>query len=641
MNPFKSRLLEQEDRPGRAPVPPMQVPEALKAIPQWVCWRWVKKGGKWTKVPVNPHTGRAASTTDPSTWGDFATALAMDRRRFSRTDGIGFVFSDDELSGIDLDDCCDPITGQVQPWAQKIVEDSGTYCEISPSKTGLKMIGRGKLPPGPNRRGNIEVYSRARYFTITGNRASPSMVLADLQPMLDLLQAEMVAEDAKKRADVDAARPCASKSTNPVAPHPDNFTQSDADLIERASATSSKFAALWAGSTSYHAGNHSVADLSLCEYLVFWCGPNAHDRILSLFRMSGLYREKWEEKRGQTTYGNMTVAKAYEFQTTYYDPGFYRRRLDDAIATVVARAPAPIPREKMWWLTHPRIPGVTVGHDGAALMTDPASVSIFRKPPPLCPTPKYVLKKHTTKAVHALHCHPCRRLACPVCGDKKRDEWCANSRRHLLDYGRDCGANATIYLFTCQEGRQWQTIHRHLRRNDASFFRLQMDRGGPLFVFATSPPGQQVDKCVVRRLTPDEAAEKLSAWVRQLTLDRPKILTSSRDWPLNDEVKPTYQWKVIGAAPPDTDLDEVEKIVRARGGNPISVASREGRWRYYGLQWGTPDLNCDPSHVQDEIRAGVSFPTTEEIERYRWPEDCGWMAPKLEEATGPPQFAAW
>ena len=48
------------------------VPEALRARPQWVLWRIEHKPGqkKPTKVPYRPD-GQHASTTDPATWSSF------------------------------------------------------------------------------------------------------------------------------------------------------------------------------------------------------------------------------------------------------------------------------------------------------------------------------------------------------------------------------------------------------------------------------------------------------------------------------------------------------------------------------------------------------------------------------------------
>lgn len=74
---------------------------------------------------------------------------------------------------IDLDDCRDPETGEIQQWAQEIVRRLGSYTEISPSGRGLHIIAtvrdKSNLPAG-RKMGNIEFYTCNRYITITGNR---------------------------------------------------------------------------------------------------------------------------------------------------------------------------------------------------------------------------------------------------------------------------------------------------------------------------------------------------------------------------------------------------------------------------------------------------------------------------------------
>ena len=43
-----------------------KIPEELKRYKQWVAWKAEQKGnGKPTKIPVNPNTGRYASTKQP------------------------------------------------------------------------------------------------------------------------------------------------------------------------------------------------------------------------------------------------------------------------------------------------------------------------------------------------------------------------------------------------------------------------------------------------------------------------------------------------------------------------------------------------------------------------------------------------
>ncbi len=143
-------------------------PGELQARPQWLCWRTEWRNGKRTRVPVNPRTGRLAKVDDPTTWGTFEEAQAAASRL--QCDGVGCVFTaDDPYCGRDIDKCRDPETGETEAWAAKIVERMNSYTEVSPSGTGLHIIVRGKLPPGPRRKGRVEFYDQGRYFTMTGD----------------------------------------------------------------------------------------------------------------------------------------------------------------------------------------------------------------------------------------------------------------------------------------------------------------------------------------------------------------------------------------------------------------------------------------------------------------------------------------
>ena len=150
------------------------IPEELKAYNQWVAWRAVPRAdGKMRKVPVDPKNGANASTTNPDTWGTLSDArLYYLRNRDDGIAGIGFVFTpEDPFCGVDLDDCWNPATQQIDsPFLAKVLDDLKTYSEVSPSGKGVKIFMRGKLP-GPGRNlGNVEMYDSARFFTVTGQR---------------------------------------------------------------------------------------------------------------------------------------------------------------------------------------------------------------------------------------------------------------------------------------------------------------------------------------------------------------------------------------------------------------------------------------------------------------------------------------
>ena len=53
------------------------IPPEMKAVNNWVCWKFQKRGGKNTKIPYNPKTGGMAKSNSPETWASFDTAVLM------------------------------------------------------------------------------------------------------------------------------------------------------------------------------------------------------------------------------------------------------------------------------------------------------------------------------------------------------------------------------------------------------------------------------------------------------------------------------------------------------------------------------------------------------------------------------------
>jgi primase-polymerase (primpol)-like protein len=145
------------------------VPPELRALPHWVAWKLTppkKPGGKFGKVPIDPKSGKNASTTNATTWGSFDGALA--RMQQNRLAGIGFVFTDSGYVGVDIDHCRDPESGAISFEATETIKSLDTYAEVSPSGSGVHVFGRGKLPGKGRRKGNVEIYDTGRFFTVTG-----------------------------------------------------------------------------------------------------------------------------------------------------------------------------------------------------------------------------------------------------------------------------------------------------------------------------------------------------------------------------------------------------------------------------------------------------------------------------------------
>jgi primase-polymerase (primpol)-like protein len=293
----------------------IQIPQALRERPQWVVWRATPRpNGEAAKRPYSAHNGRLASVTDPATWGIFQEAqAAFERGGYS---GIGFVFTEsDPFTGIDLDDCFGE-SGELSQEALAIVEALDSYAELSPSGRGLHIIVEAELPPGGNRRGGIEAYGAARYFTFTGQRLEGTPI--EPQPRQEALEAFHAAY---------IASPSPTPTVTPTDPlaAPGSALQgtlslSDRELVELASnaANGERFSSLWRGDWSGYESN-SEADLALASLLAFWTGGNAA-QIDGLFRQSGLYRPKWERPSKGSSYGQRTIARALAGCSNYYSP---------------------------------------------------------------------------------------------------------------------------------------------------------------------------------------------------------------------------------------------------------------------------------------------------------------------------------
>jgi putative DNA primase/helicase len=300
------------DRPRALEVIAERIPAGMQALPRCVVWKYKKDVDaetgaiEYDKPPLNARTGKLASSTNPDTWATFAGALAVYRR--GGLDGIGFVLhrekgEADGLVGIDLDHCRDPETGTIEPWALEVVRTIDSYTEISPSGCGLRIFLYGNLPPHGRKKGKYENYQTGRYVTVTGHHVEGT------PRTIEARQAEL--EAVHRKFWPEKPEPAANGT---VGGTPTNLD--DAEIVRRASEArnGAKFTRLWSGDISGH-NSHSDADLALCNYLAFWCGPD-QARIAELFAQSGLYRSKWNRE----DYRARTIGKALAGRTEFYTP---------------------------------------------------------------------------------------------------------------------------------------------------------------------------------------------------------------------------------------------------------------------------------------------------------------------------------
>lgn len=186
------------------------IPDCLKERDQWVCWKYEERAGKKTKVPVNAKFGWNANSSDPTSWSSFDDALAA-YERTPQYAGIAYAFSpDDPYFGIDIDDCLDE-QGHLL-WGDDLVEVFDSYCEVSPSGQGLKLIAKGKKPDFARCKtkwfdfGTVEIYDQKRVFALTGRRFRDQTEVMDRQEELDALCTQIWTLEVKNAAPPNPTR---------------------------------------------------------------------------------------------------------------------------------------------------------------------------------------------------------------------------------------------------------------------------------------------------------------------------------------------------------------------------------------------------------------------------------------------------
>lgn len=267
------------------------VPEELKARRQWVCFKAIPTAGHWGKKMISPVTGGYAKSNSPATWTDFESAVRyaeennMDGLAFALTEGIVFVDIDEYQNKSD----------EVKCILIALCLELDTYTETSVSGKGLHFLCKGNLPENARKRKDeygLEMYDTLRFVCVTGRVMGKKKALADLSERIGDINERYMGKPiellpAKRR----------------------KATESDNALIERISKSKQgeKFQKLYSGDwTGYE--SQSSADFALVRILTIWTQDES--QIDSIFRSSGLYREKWDSHGGY--YGQRTIRRALD-----------------------------------------------------------------------------------------------------------------------------------------------------------------------------------------------------------------------------------------------------------------------------------------------------------------------------------------
>jgi len=268
------------------------IPAELKALDQWLVWKYVQKPGKKKKdkVPCFPD-GRGMDVTKPENWLSFEQAQAA----LNSFDGLGLALRDgDDLVGWDFDACLDERGEIADKLVAGAVNELNSYTEVSPSGSGLRVMCRGPLPHNA-KQPRFEVYRKERYLTLTGNALPgfPSSV-----------ERRDVEVPAVFRRLFGEAKPEAAQDVPPPALRPGGLEAALQDARARALYET--------GDLSDYGGDASAADFALCCRLVLY---GSNEEADGWFRASKLMRPKWDERRGQGTWGSYTLGNARKAAT--------------------------------------------------------------------------------------------------------------------------------------------------------------------------------------------------------------------------------------------------------------------------------------------------------------------------------------
>jgi putative DNA primase/helicase len=326
----------------------MVVPSYIRDRKQWVAWRVEVRNGDPTKVPVNVKTGGRAASDKPATWTDLQSALA-----YKGGEGAGLMFADDDgLFGGDLDGCINA-DGVVHEAAVYVLERFATYWEVSPSGTGIKLLGRGNLDAiredfpdktgrktgkvpwadwNADKKGALEIYDRRRFFTLTGRtgflikRDGKTYIEESPEGLQEIIEAQAAVDALLGHyfANGNGAGPRRPAEYSALIAQAEGglpLAASDDAVIALASERGNgKWQRLFVdGDTSAYGDDDSRADFALLELIAHYRGPHP-DNIAAIFRRSALYRP--EKERTSRGYIERSIANLLQVKSTYFQGSF-------------------------------------------------------------------------------------------------------------------------------------------------------------------------------------------------------------------------------------------------------------------------------------------------------------------------------
>lgn len=257
---------------------PDQIPQELKDLPRWICWKIVPDPDDPTKYRKEPRQAIdpewRASSTDPRSWSDFKTALFVAEHH--GMNGIGFVIQPPYIL-FDFDHC---VTGGViNPEIREMLDLLCTYSEFSQSSEGVHAIGKARKPGKFGER--IECYDNARFVYITGDLVPGyPITINECQGAVDALYTQL------KPRPQERPRLIISSRTGSIA---DNFGLRIEDIAFPAGRAIEKRPGRWQGENPWHGstrGDNFVIDIPGGWWHCFRNGHDSGGDALTAFAIS-------------------------------------------------------------------------------------------------------------------------------------------------------------------------------------------------------------------------------------------------------------------------------------------------------------------------------------------------------------------
>lgn len=305
--------------------------KTLQQERRWCVWKLVQVDGAERKRPFISRN-KMGKANLPATWKRY-TDMQRLQTAYPEFKGVGFFISDRKnqpgvaLSIIDVD-AHDIDKNPVEEEVLSLFK--GTYIERSQNGKGFHIVCNVRAGEFPrdingewkyNNRNEplqLEVYlaedhgdrvDHGQFLAATGDLVSDSDEITDqTESMKVFLERYM----QKTTQTVHAA------DKVPVVPLTDRMIRERLNVARRAR-NGYKFHELYDLGRFDSYASQSQADQALTDILAYFLGrdPKAID---TAFRHSKLMRDKWDERRGNTTYGERTILKAIDSVEEVYVP---------------------------------------------------------------------------------------------------------------------------------------------------------------------------------------------------------------------------------------------------------------------------------------------------------------------------------